>query len=192
MPHQQVDGDLVASELDKILALGANVNMYMIIGGSNFGFHAGSDDPPFRPSVTSSDYDAPISEAGDLRPKYFAIKDVIKRYVSLPDIKVNETTEKGHYWPIVLKPVSSLVYDSELFEETRTTDLYPKTFEELGQNQGFVLYQTTVQDTFSDPAKLEIVGLHDRGYVFVDGELQVKYVPKIILTSKLPKLFVIC
>jgi len=164
----------VAAELDKVLATGADVNMYMIYGGSNFGFHAGSDDPPFRPSVTSSDYDAPISEAGDLRQKYFAIKEVIKKYVSVPDIKVNETTEKGHYGPIELKPISSLVYDSKLFEESRVTGVYPKTFEELGQNQGFVLYQTTVQDTFSDPAKLEITGLHDRGYVFVDGELQVK------------------
>jgi len=175
MPHQQVDSDLVALELDKVLALGASVNMYMIIGGSNFGFHAGSDDPPFRPSVTSSDYDAPISEAGDLRPKYFAIKEVIRKYASIPDIKVNETTEKGHYGPIILKPVASLVHNSSLLEETRVNSLYPKTFEELGQNQGFVLYETVVLDTFSDPAKLEITGLHDRGYVFVDGELQVNY-----------------
>lgn len=34
-------------------------------------------DPEFMPVVTSYDYDAPISESGNLTEKYYAIKSVI-------------------------------------------------------------------------------------------------------------------
>ena len=33
----------------------------------------------YAPQTTSYDYDAPLTEAGDLTDKYFAIRDVIKR-----------------------------------------------------------------------------------------------------------------
>lgn len=33
---------------------------------------------PYDPQPTSYDYDAPLTEAGDLTEKYFAIRDVIK------------------------------------------------------------------------------------------------------------------
>lgn len=34
---------------------------------------------PYAPQPTSYDYDAPLTEAGDLTRKYFAIRDVIKK-----------------------------------------------------------------------------------------------------------------
>lgn len=34
---------------------------------------------PYAPQPTSYDYDAPLTEAGDLTEKYFAIRDVIKQ-----------------------------------------------------------------------------------------------------------------
>jgi beta-galactosidase len=33
---------------------------------------------PYAPQPTSYDYDAPLTEAGDLTDKYFAIREVIK------------------------------------------------------------------------------------------------------------------
>ena len=164
-----MDSEVVAGALDKALALCANINMYMIFGGSNFGFHAGSDNPPFRPSTTSSDYDAPISESGDLRVKYFAVKEVIKKYFPVPDIQVNATTEKGHYGPVNLQPVASLLHEAHLFTEFKASSLYPLSFEQMGQAAGFVIYEKTIENNYSDPAKLEVPGIHDRGYVFVDG-----------------------
>ena len=44
----------------------------------------------------------------------------------------------------------------------------PKTFEALGQAQGYVLYCTVVQGHYHDPSLLEIKGLADRGYIYVD------------------------
>lgn len=41
--------------------------------------HTGANtDPNFRPQLTSYDYDAPLAEAADVTPKYFAMRDVIK------------------------------------------------------------------------------------------------------------------
>lgn len=33
----------------------------------------------FKPYVTSYDYDAPLNEAGDPTPKYYAIRNVLKQ-----------------------------------------------------------------------------------------------------------------
>ena len=52
-------------------------------GGTNFGFTSGAHhfpDKPYSPMVTSYDYDAPISESGELTKKYFAIQKVIKKF----------------------------------------------------------------------------------------------------------------
>lgn len=38
----------------------------------------------YKPQITSYDYDAPISEAGDLTPKYFIMRDVILKHRGLP------------------------------------------------------------------------------------------------------------
>ena len=65
-----------------MLELGANVNVYMLHGGTSFGFDNGANTPPFQVEPTSYDYDAPISEAGDLTEKYFAFKRVIAKHVS--------------------------------------------------------------------------------------------------------------
>jgi len=51
-----------------------SVNFYMFHGGTNFGFMAGANnigEPPYILSdITSYDYDAPLSEAGDYTAKY--------------------------------------------------------------------------------------------------------------------------
>jgi beta-galactosidase len=59
----------VAKGLDAVLSSGASVNMYMAFGGTNFGFHAGSDSlPTFRPGVTSSGQRLPHIFLLKLRP----------------------------------------------------------------------------------------------------------------------------
>ena len=45
----------------------------------------------------------------------------------------------------------------------------PLTFEAFGQDSGLVLYETTVKFLTPDPTKLEILGIHDRGYIYING-----------------------
>lgn len=49
----------------------------MFHGGTNFGFWNGGARP--ESSITSYDYDAPISEAGDITRKYMIIRDLLFR-----------------------------------------------------------------------------------------------------------------
>ncbi|MFT7816128.1 beta-galactosidase isoform X1 [Arapaima gigas] len=75
--HSVVPASAVAKSLNEILEVGASVNLYMFIGGTNFGYWNGANTP-YAPQPTSYDYDAPLTEAGDLTDKYFAIRDVIR------------------------------------------------------------------------------------------------------------------
>ncbi|MET9464536.1 beta-galactosidase [Streptomyces sp. NPDC006544] len=68
------------------------VNLYMAHGGTHFGFRAGANhcgsrpgDPGYQRTVTSYDYDAPIGEAGELTAKFRAFREVIGKYVPLPE-----------------------------------------------------------------------------------------------------------
>ena len=51
---------------------------------------------------------------------------------------------------------------------TPIKSVYPRTFEYYGQNQGLVLYRTTLVGRKS--GKLTITDLHDFAQVFVDGK----------------------
>lgn len=63
--------------------MNASVNIYMFYGGTNFGFTAGANggEKEFLPDITSYDYDAPLTEAGDPTAKYFAIRDTIAQVI---------------------------------------------------------------------------------------------------------------
>ncbi|XP_021953754.1 beta-galactosidase-1-like protein 2 [Folsomia candida] len=64
----------------------SSVNFYMFHGGTNFGFMAGANnigEPPYILSdITSYDYDALISEAGDYTTKYEFAAVLINQYES--------------------------------------------------------------------------------------------------------------
>ena len=154
--------------------MGANVNHYMAHGGTNFGFTSGAnwDGDKFVVCPTSYDYDAPISEAGDLTKKYFEIKEIISKFLVIPAIDVNATVPKGAYGNVKMKPLSSIFIEKQSLEHRASNVItksvmskYPLTFEALGQASGFVLYQTKIEELFRDPAKLVVTGIRDRGYV---------------------------
>lgn len=92
-----------AADLDRLLAAGASVNVYMFHGGTNFGFTNGANDKgTYRPTVTSYDYDALLDEAGDPTPKYAAFREVIARYEPVPDAPVPARAPKLGHGPVEL------------------------------------------------------------------------------------------
>ncbi|MFJ4165353.1 beta-galactosidase family protein [Microbacterium sp. NPDC089698] len=85
-PHHTTSAADSAAELAAILAAGASVNIYMVHGGTNFGYTAGANDKGvYRPIATSYDYDAPIAEDGTPTEKYWAFRDVIAAHAPVPD-----------------------------------------------------------------------------------------------------------
>ena len=108
---------------------------------------------------TSYDYNAPITEAGDLTEKYFKIKDVISKYLPLPNITVEETVPKGDYGSVEMVSVASIfdLKGSSVFQKLNEAD-FPMTFEQLDQENGFILYEHTITQNFRDPSLLTVTG----------------------------------
>lgn len=143
-------------------------NLYVIHGGTNFGFTAGANSggKGYEPDVTSYDYDAPITEQGQPTPKYMSIRKLLGSY--LP---------KGKKLPPVPEPIPSFEIPSiGLTPFTPIWDnlpepvssVQPKPFEAFNQDYGFILYKTELVGHKS--GKLTVTDLHDYATVFVNGK----------------------
>lgn len=169
--HSVVSSTRVAKSLNQILSMGANVNLYMFIGGTNFGYWNGAN-APYAPQPTSYDYDAPLTEAGDLTEKYFAIRDVIKMYQKIPQGPVPPTTPKFAYGTVAMEQLQTVSESLDILSYSGPIkNMYPQTFIELNQAFGFMLYRTLLPVDCSTPTPLSspLNGVHDRAYVSVDG-----------------------
>lgn len=168
-PFPQINASDIARQTEKYLQNDVSFNVYMVHGGTNFGFTSGANYDKKRdiqPDLTSYDYDAPISEAGWVTPKYDSIRTVIKKYVKyeVPDapapIPVIEIPS------IKLDKVADVLGYAERMKPVTHSD--PMTFEELKQGYGYVLYTRRFNQPIS--GTLEITGLRDYAVVYVDGE----------------------
>lgn len=75
--HLAYDAGWNLYRLAQILAAGAQYNLYMFHGGTNFGFMGGRTvAAPDCFMTTSYDYDAPLREAGGRGQKYLAVKRI--------------------------------------------------------------------------------------------------------------------
>eukprot|EP00069_Balaena_mysticetus_P013789 bmy_21984T0 len=122
-PHSTVKTKVVASSLHDILSQGASVNMYMFIGGTNFAYWNGANTP-YQAQPTSYDYDAPLSEAGDLSEKYFAVRDVIQQIkLGLFPVSSPPSSEGGGgIGPLLHNPPAWTILLSHSGPETRQED----------------------------------------------------------------------
>ncbi|NXI54523.1 BGAL galactosidase, partial [Chloroceryle aenea] len=169
--HSVVPTETIAKTLNEILASGANVNLYMFIGGTNFGYWNGAN-MPYMAQPTSYDYDAPLSEAGDLTEKYFALREVIGMYKQLPEGLIPPSTPKFAYGKVRMEKVGTVVEVLDrLSPAGPVQSTYPLTFVQLKQYFGFVLYRTKLPQNCTEPTQLSSPsnGVHDRAYVSVDG-----------------------
>ncbi|KAF7665232.1 hypothetical protein LDENG_00148860 [Lucifuga dentata] len=174
--HAAVDTQKVSRMLEDMLITGANVNMYMFEGGTNFGYWNGADhDNRFRSVVTSYDYDAPLSEAGDPTEKLLAIRDVIKQFRDIPSGPMPPATPKFAYGFVILRKVGNISSLLNILSPSGPVQSqYPLTFEEMKQYYGYMLYRTTLPRDLSEPTPLisPLNGVHDRAYVSVNGVFQ--------------------
>ncbi|MEE1743802.1 glycoside hydrolase family 35 protein [Streptomyces sp. JV184] len=157
-----------AADLDRLLAAGASVNIYMFHGGTNFGFTNGANDKgTYRATVTSYDYDAPLDEAGDPAPKYAAFREVIARHAPVPEEPVPAPAPKLAPAAVELTSCAGLLDQRERLGSAVRADR-PQVMEQLGQSFGFILYETVLPA--AGPTALRIAEVRDRAQVFVDGQ----------------------
>lgn len=161
----------VAATLEEILAAGASVSFYMVHGGTNFGFMNGANESKgiYQPTTTSYDYDAPISEAGDLTPKYHLCREILGKYTTLPELPLPVNTLKQTPNAVQLRESVGLFDALETLAQPRTVST-PEPMEYFDQNYGFLLYRTAISGPRAEKP-LTLRGLHDRAQVFANGHL---------------------
>ena len=166
--HHTTGAAEAAAELDELLATGASVSLYMFHGGTNFGFTNGANDKGvYQPTVTSYDYDAPLTESGDPGEKFWAFRDVIAKYAPVPD-EVPAAFSAAPAFEVALdRSISlsdALASPSSSLGSWAGYDHLP-TLDEIAHFRGFALYRTTPETG----GVLSFAEVRDRAQVFLDG-----------------------
>ena len=169
--HTRSAEDAVA-DLDYILGCGGSANLYVFHGGTNFGFNAGANggvgqNDKYAPTVTSYDYDAPLSECGDPTEKYFAFQQVIRKY--RPDAPFGTPQPGKKQAPAPVKFTQSATLWSQLDNlADKKHALKPLNMEKCGQSYGFINYRTILDGPFEND--LCFPEVHDRVSAYIDGK----------------------
>ena len=165
--HHTTSAEDSARELDDLLATGASVSLYMFTGGTNFGFTNGANDKGvFQPTVTSYDYDAPLSESGEVTAKYLAFRAVLARYAPVSAELPAAATAAPVFDVALAESVSLWDALPELADVAAGSVAKLPSMDAVGQFTGFALYRSRLVPG----ARVFSVGeVRDRAQVFVDG-----------------------
>lgn len=167
--HHVTSAEDYAKVVDDMLKRGS-MNMYMFIGGTNFGFMSGANHyETFTPDVTSYDYDALLSESGDITPKYLAVRDVIQKYVEEPLPEIPANREKRAYGKVALTEQVGIFDMLDVLSSPIHSNV-PKCMEEYGIGYGYIAYQTVLNRDYED-AVLSFASLGDRAQIYINRNL---------------------
>nr|WP_300658173.1 beta-galactosidase family protein [uncultured Acetatifactor sp.] len=156
-------------DLDKMLEMG-HVNIYMFEGGTNFGFMNGSNYyDELTPDVTSYDYDAVLTEDGQITEKYRRYREVIGKYAPLPEMKLSTEIRRKAYGRLESCEKVSLISTLDSISKS-VFSVWPQSMERLGQNYGYTLYRTRL-DTEESLGKIRLWKANDRADILLGDKL---------------------
>ena len=158
-------GDFTAT-LRKLLDENRSFNLYVVHGGTNFGFGAGAnahdDYSHFQPVITSYDYGAPIDERGAATPDYYTFRAMLAAHVKRPLPDVPEPLPAIQFASFTPAPYASLwdnLAQAKRVERPEGNELL------FGQGQGMVLYRRRIRSG----GTLVLDGVRDYALVFKGG-----------------------
>mgnify|MGYP005983702223 FL=1 len=168
--HHTTDPADAAAELKEILDQGS-VNIYMFHGGTNFGFTNGANYyEKLAPDVTSYDYDALLTEWGEITPKYRAFQEVIAHYAPIPEVQLSTTIKRREYGRLPVQQKTSLFSNLTTLSQGVSNN-YPLPMEQLDQGFGYVYYQSELGQ--ARPIEdFRLITCMDRAQVFVNQRHQ--------------------
>ncbi|MBQ8503082.1 MAG: beta-galactosidase [Clostridia bacterium] len=167
--HHTTSAGQYASVVDDMLNKGS-LNMYMFIGGTNFGFMSGANHyEKFAPDVTSYDYDAMLTECGDITEKYRQVREVIAKHTKreLPAIPCDRP--KKAYGRFTLTSWAGIFDNLDNLSFPVHSDV-PKCMEKYGQGYGYIAYQTTLNRDYNN-STLSFESLGDRAQIYINRDL---------------------
>ncbi|MEN6448877.1 MAG: beta-galactosidase family protein [Thermoguttaceae bacterium] len=164
-PHHIGDTKKIVGEIEYMLKRNASFSIYMAHGGTSFGLWSGANCPPFSPQTSSYDYDAPISEAGWVTPKFHALRGLFAKHL-LPGEQIPEPPAPK---PVIEIPSFTLAEASPVLatavKPRESKQIHPMEF--YDQGCGCILYSTTIPAGQGE--SLRVTDVHDWAAVFLDG-----------------------
>lgn len=166
-PHHK--GAPIAEQLKDlkwILSHGYSVSLYMFHGGTDWGFLNGANasGKGYSPQTTSYDYSAPLNEAGDPTPAYYALRNFFMQYA--PDHKlppVPAQTPLIKITPFGLPLAASLWNNLPAPHHSKS----PLNFAQFDMQAGYMLYRTQIHGPIK--GTLDIGGARDYDIVYING-----------------------
>ena len=166
--------------LKDLIDYDSSIIIYMFAGGTNFE-RAGQGNYDSMGMTTSYDFDAIISESGDLTEKYDELKSIIPNKNLVGNYEdMSEEFESAHVLYDLHGKLTFSYFGSLLDQEVRREfgisgirSKYPLPFNQIGVSNALVVYKTIIPEKFKDMEEvyLECKNVHDRGYVYVYDSL---------------------
>ncbi len=165
--HETRSAEALVNGMKEMLDRNISFSLYMTHGGTSFGHWGGANFPNFSPTCTSYDYDAPIGESGNITPKYYEVRNLLKNYLpegqTLPEIP--DSIPTIHIPAFELTETAPLFDNLPVAKESETI----KSMEFFDQGWGSILYRTQLNAS-DEEQTLIITEAHDWTQVFLDGE----------------------
>lgn len=173
--HHRRNPRSVAGEIEKLVTSGANLNIYMFHGGTNFGFTAGANfHNKYQPTVTSYDDAALLNEYGDYTEAYMKVRSILRKARGLDMSEpLPPRPELQNIGRVKLTARADLWRNLYLLGK-RHRNATPENMEYFGQNSGYILYCTKLKGKYG-ANRLIVEGVRDVAYVRINGQLKAKY-----------------
>lgn len=166
-PHETRPADVMVDGIREMLDKNISFSLYMTHGGTTFGFWGGANNPAYSAMCSSYDYDAPISENGQVTEKYTLLRNTLKNYLGegeqLADIP--ELIKPAALPEFQLKEVKP-VFQS-LPQPIESKDIKP--MEKFNQGWGSILYRHILKADAPKGKELLIDEVHDYALIFHNG-----------------------
>ena len=89
-PHETRSTEALVEGMKDMLDRNISFSLYMAHGGTTFGQWGGANCPPYSTMCSSYDYNAPIDEAGQPTEKFYAVRELLGKYLpegdTLPEV----------------------------------------------------------------------------------------------------------
>lgn len=165
--HHTRDPHDVAEVFKDLMEAGSSVNFYMLHGGTNFGFMNGANHYDiYYPTITSYDYDALLTENGEVTEKYRAVKEVLGQYIDVPEDYRSEI--RTHAYGQVELTESVSIFDTLNEISEKVNYIIPLSMEELDQPYGYTLYRTKINRQGELSFNTDVI--HDRAFIYINGK----------------------
>lgn len=165
--HETRSAKDLVSGMKEMLDRNISFSLYMTHGGTSFAHWGGANFPNFSPTTTSYDYDAPIGESGNITPKFYEVRNLLKNYLQ----EGEELGEIPDSIPTISIPAFRLEEVAPLFDNLPEAKISEdiQSMEFFNQGWGSILYRTQLEPS-TEEQTLVITEPNDWTQVFIDGK----------------------